>query len=194
MTEQNLHWLSATEMAASVASNSLSPNEIAEAMIQRVDAVNPSINAIVQFDREQVTRDAAELSRQQEAGEKLGPLHGVPFTIKDLTAVDGLPTTFGMKPMADNIATGNARRRGQAAWRRRTVPGKDEYSRKWLLRRHGQPPVRADAQPVEARQQRGRVQWRLRRLLWLQASGHSPRAVTARDRCVSRRRSAGSSG
>ena len=77
MTEQNLHWLSATEMAASVASNSLSPNEIAEAMIQRVDAVNPSINAIVQFDREQVTRDAAELSRQQEAGEKLGPLHGV---------------------------------------------------------------------------------------------------------------------
>lgn len=108
MTEQNLHWLSATEMAASVASNNLSPNEIAEAMIQRVDAVNPSINAIVQFDREQVTRDAAELSRQQEAGEKLGPLHGVPFTIKDLTAVDGLPTTFGMKPMADNIATGNA--------------------------------------------------------------------------------------
>ncbi|ERB51098.1 hypothetical protein N806_07785 [Rhodococcus sp. P27] len=108
MTEQNLHWLSATEMAASVASNSLSPNEIAEAMIQRVDAVNPSINAIVQFDREQVTRDAAELSRQQESGEKLGPLHGVPFTIKDLTAVDGLPTTFGMKPMADNIATGNA--------------------------------------------------------------------------------------
>lgn len=108
MTEQNLHWLSATEMAASVASNSLSPNEIAEAMIQRVDAVNPSINAIVQFDREQVTRDAAELSRQQESGEKRGPLHGVPFTIKDLTAVNGLPTTFGMKPMADNIATGNA--------------------------------------------------------------------------------------
>ena len=128
MTEQNLHWLSATEMAASVASNSLSPNEIAEAMIQRVDAVNPSINAIVQFDREQVTRDAAELSRQQEAGEKLGPLHGVPFTIKDLTAVDGLPTTFGMKPMADNIATGNAvvvdrlRGAGGLFWERRILP------------------------------------------------------------------------
>lgn len=194
MTEQNLHWLSATEMAASVASNSLSPNEIAEAMIQRVDAVNPSINAIVQFDREQVTRDAAELSRQQEAGEKLGPLHGVPFTIKDLTAVDGLPTTFGMKPMADNIATGNAvvvdRLRGSQAdcsWERRTLP-KVVTTVARTTTCTGRRTTRGSSATARA----GPVA--VRRLPWLQASGHSPRAVTARDRCVSRRRSAGSSG
>lgn len=108
MTKQNLNWLSATNMAAAVTSNSLSPNEIAESVIERIDAVNPYINAIVQFDREQVKNDAAELSRRQESGEKLGPLHGVPFTINDLTAVEGLPTTLGNKQMVDKVTTSDA--------------------------------------------------------------------------------------
>ncbi len=101
-------WMSATEMAAQVASKSLSPNEIAEEMIRRVDEINPAVNAIVHFDADQVRRDAAELTRAQASGEQLGPLHGVPFTIKDLTDVRGLPTTFGLKPMRDNIAERDA--------------------------------------------------------------------------------------
>lgn len=108
MSTSDLGWMPATEMAAQVASKKLSPNEIAEEMIRRVEEVNPSVNAIVHFDAEQVRRDAAELARAQDGGEPLGPLHGVPFTIKDLTDVRGLPTTFGLKPMRDNIAERDA--------------------------------------------------------------------------------------
>src|SRR5690606_14913165 len=48
------------------------------------------------------------LTDQVAKGEPLGPLHGVPFTIKDLTAVKGRPLTFGMVPLKDNIAEADA--------------------------------------------------------------------------------------
>ncbi|HZZ51145.1 MAG TPA: amidase [Pseudonocardia sp.] len=101
-------WLPATELARFVRAKELSPDEVAEAAIERVERINPGINAIVAFDADQVRRDAAELSASVARGDELGPLHGVPFTIKDLTDVAGLPTTFGMVPMKDNIALADA--------------------------------------------------------------------------------------
>ena len=108
MSNAELGWMSATTMAAEVAAGALSPSDIAAEMIERVEQVNPEINAIVDFDADQVRRDAAALTEQQRSGDPLGPLHGVPFTIKDLTAVAGRPLTFGMKPLRDNIADHDA--------------------------------------------------------------------------------------
>ncbi|XBB67939.1 amidase family protein [Nocardioides sp. WV_118_6] len=101
-------WLSATEIAAAVRSRRLRVADIAEAMIERVERINPAVNALVWFDPEQVRRDAAALDAAQDTGAATGPLHGVPFTIKDLTAVAGVPLTFGMKPLRDNIADHDA--------------------------------------------------------------------------------------
>ncbi|MBY4574017.1 amidase [Gordonia paraffinivorans] len=98
----------AVELAQRISSREVSPTEVAEAAVARVDAVNPSVNAIIDFDREQVLADAAALTDQVAKGEPLGPLHGVPFTIKDLTAVKGRPLTFGMVPLKDNIAEADA--------------------------------------------------------------------------------------
>nr|CAF03723.1 amide hydrolase [Rhodococcus sp. BH2-N1] len=108
MSQSEIVWASASELAARVRERSLTPVEIGDAMIEHIDAVNPSINAVVQFDREQVQRDARSLNAQVEKGQVLGPLHGVPFTIKDMTPVAGLPTTFGMRPMRDNMASADA--------------------------------------------------------------------------------------
>ena len=108
MTHSDLGWMPATEMAEKVAEGSLAASQIADVMIDRVERLNPEINAIVDFDADQVREDAADLDRQQQAGGPLGPLHGVPFTIKDLTAVKGRPLTFGMKPLKDNIADNDA--------------------------------------------------------------------------------------
>jgi Asp-tRNA(Asn)/Glu-tRNA(Gln) amidotransferase A subunit family amidase len=98
----------AAELARDVRENRLSPVEIAEAFIDRVQRVNPQLNALVHFDPEQVRADALALERAQRGDLPLGPIHGVPFTIKDLTAVAGVPLTFGMTPLKDNIAEADA--------------------------------------------------------------------------------------
>lgn len=108
MDTTDIPWATATELARQVREGSLTAVEIAHAMIDHIDRVNPAINALVQFDREQVMRDAEELTALAEAGRFAGPLHGVPYTIKDMTPVEGLPTTFGMRPMRDNVASADA--------------------------------------------------------------------------------------
>lgn len=105
---EELCWLPATEIASRVRLGTVSPTDIAEAVVDRVEAVNPDLNALVHFDRDQVLTDAAELTKAQRGKEPLGPLHEVPFTIKDLTAMEGLPLTFGLRPMANNIADRDA--------------------------------------------------------------------------------------
>lgn len=101
-------FMPATDLAREVRANRLSPVEIADAFIARVERLNPRLNALVHFDPEQVRADAATLERTQRGGTSLGPIHGVPFTIKDLTAVAGVPLTFGMVPLKDNLAEHDA--------------------------------------------------------------------------------------
>lgn len=101
-------WLPATELAARIANGELTALEVAEAACDRIEAINPVINAYVYFDREQVLRDAADLDARQAAGEELGRLHGVPFAIKSLTSVAGLPATHAMKPFEHEVADRDA--------------------------------------------------------------------------------------
>lgn len=101
-------WMSASEITAVTSTGRLSVAEVAEAMIEHLNAVNPTINAVVDFDPAQVRRDAAELDKRLAQKEELGPLFGVPFTIKDLTAVKDRKLTFGMVPMKDNVADHDA--------------------------------------------------------------------------------------
>ncbi|MGD9530905.1 amidase [Pseudonocardia sp.] len=79
------------------------PTDVAEQVVARIEAVNPELNAFTDFDRDKVLQDADELTAAQRRGEVRGPLHGLPYSIKDLTAVAGLPLTFGLEPLKDNI-------------------------------------------------------------------------------------------
>ncbi|MGC7100662.1 amidase [Amycolatopsis lurida] len=97
MTDIDLFWSDATELAAAVAKGELTATEVATAYLQRIDELNPTLNAFVYIDRDEVLRNAAVLDQQQEAGEPLGPLHGVPVAIKSLTDVKGMPKTAAMK-------------------------------------------------------------------------------------------------
>lgn len=98
-----LCWLSAAELAQRIRAGEVTPTDVAEQVIARIEAVNPEVNAFITFDRAQILRDAARLTEAQQRGDQLGPLHGVPYSIKDLTAVAGLPLTFGLAPLRDNI-------------------------------------------------------------------------------------------
>src|SRR5262245_28692366 len=73
--------LSATDLARRVARRQLSSAEVVDAHLARIDAVNPALNAVVRVLAEQA-REAADLAdRRLAAGESVGPLHGVPFTV-----------------------------------------------------------------------------------------------------------------
>ena len=82
--------------------------ELLRAYLERVDRLNPAINAIVVDDRERALKDAKAADRALARGAKVGPLHGVPMTVKESFNIPGQPTTFGSPAFADNIATSDA--------------------------------------------------------------------------------------
>ena len=97
----------ATELAERIRSKSVSPTEVMEAHLARIESVNPKLNAIV-------TPDETAMDRAREAedalmrGELRGPLHGVPFTAKDSVDVGDLRTTRGSRFFEDHVPGADA--------------------------------------------------------------------------------------
>jgi Asp-tRNA(Asn)/Glu-tRNA(Gln) amidotransferase A subunit family amidase len=98
-------WMPATDIAAAVRTKKLSPVEVTTAFLERIEAVNPGINAYCLVTPEMAMEQAKEREAVVARGGALGPLHGVPLSIKDLFDVPGLPTTKGSLIYKDNIAT-----------------------------------------------------------------------------------------
>jgi Asp-tRNA(Asn)/Glu-tRNA(Gln) amidotransferase A subunit family amidase len=105
MDDDDLCFLSAGELADLIRTRQLSPVEIIDALLRRIDRVNPAVNAftLVRSDEARTAaREAADLVVRLPA-EDLGPLHGVPYTVKDLTPTAGIRTTYGSTLFADNV-------------------------------------------------------------------------------------------
>jgi fatty acid amide hydrolase len=88
--------LGAAELARRIARRELSSVEVFDAYRARIDEVNPQVNAIVvpRYDEARLEAEAAD--RAVAEGQPLGPLHGVPLTVKDCFHVPGLPSTIGL--------------------------------------------------------------------------------------------------
>lgn len=94
---------SAHEIAAAIRSREISAVEAVEAHLERIRRLNPVLNAIVTLDQDGA-RSAAKLADKALArGTRCGPLHGVPFALKDCHATAGLRTTAGFPPLADHV-------------------------------------------------------------------------------------------
>jgi len=100
--------LSATELAQRIADRQLSSVEVVNAHLARIDAVNPALNAVVRVLAEEARAAAAAADRKLAAGERMGPLHGVPFTVKENIDMAGLPTTWGVPALAQAVAPADA--------------------------------------------------------------------------------------
>ena len=96
--------LGAVALAKSIAGGEISSRDVIEAHLRRMDDVNPQLNAVVRRLDDEALAAADEADRALAAGTPLGPLHGVPFTVKENIAVAGTPTTSGMTLLADAIA------------------------------------------------------------------------------------------
>jgi amidase len=103
MTDDALCWTPATEIARLVRIKDISPVDVIDAFLARIDRVNPPINAYCTVVAEQARRDAAAAEAAVMRGEALGPLHGVPFSLKDLTPTRGIRTTMGSKIFEDHV-------------------------------------------------------------------------------------------
>src|SRR3990172_4571939 len=109
MASDELCWMPASEMAAAIRRKKVSPVEVMKAVLGRIERLNPTLNAFVTLTAEQAMRSARAAERALgKRSARLGPLHGVPFSTKDLVVTKGIRTTFGTRLYADNVPTETA--------------------------------------------------------------------------------------
>jgi amidase len=119
---------SAGELAEAIRTKRMSSQEIVAAHLDRIAAVNPKLNAVVQVTADAARKDAAEADAALARGEIKGPLHGVPVTIKDTLETAGVICTGGTKgranyvPKADATAVARMRAAGAVILGKTNVP------------------------------------------------------------------------
>jgi amidase len=96
--------MSAVELAAMIRDREVSSREVIQAHLDRIEAVNPHLNAIVRLLPDQALAAAGAADRAVSDGTALGPLHGVPFTVKENIDLAGTPTTQAIPALAEAIA------------------------------------------------------------------------------------------
>jgi Asp-tRNA(Asn)/Glu-tRNA(Gln) amidotransferase A subunit family amidase len=106
--QEDLKWMAATELAARIRKRAYSPVEVCQAILDEIDNSDPEINAFVTVDHEGALQAASEAEAAIQRGDELGPLHGVPVSIKDLFPVAGLRTTLGSKFFENNVTDADA--------------------------------------------------------------------------------------
>ena len=100
----DIAFCTANELAADIRAKRLSSVELTEHYIERIEKHDGTLNAVVVRDFDRAREAAADADAMLAAGAEIGPLHGVPMTIKESYNMEGQPTTWGIPEMAGNIA------------------------------------------------------------------------------------------
>ena len=107
-TDERALFRSASSAAEMLRAKEVSARELTELQLDRIEAVNPAINAVVELHRETALEEAAAADEALARGDELGPFHGVPMTIKDSFNVAGMHTTWGNPAFKDYVADWDA--------------------------------------------------------------------------------------
>jgi aspartyl-tRNA(Asn)/glutamyl-tRNA(Gln) amidotransferase subunit A len=91
------------ELAERIRTRRLSPVALAEAYLERLERLGPGLGAVVTVTRELALREARAADADIRAGRYRGPLHGIPYGVKDLLATRGIPTTWGAEPFRRQV-------------------------------------------------------------------------------------------
>src|SRR5258705_1911418 len=103
LVRDDLGWLSALDLTRLIRGKEVSPVEVMTALLARIDAVNPALNAYCTVAAEEASDLASAAEIGVLTGEELGPLHGVPVSIKDLLFTRRMRTTAGSRLLADHV-------------------------------------------------------------------------------------------
>jgi aspartyl-tRNA(Asn)/glutamyl-tRNA(Gln) amidotransferase subunit A len=104
----DLHWLTIADAARQIERRLLSPVDLTEALIARVEALDPQLNAFLLPTLEKALEQARVAEREIMAGGYRGPLHGIPFGLKDIYCTAGIRTTSHSRICADYVPTEDA--------------------------------------------------------------------------------------
>lgn len=100
MVSEDTLYLPVRELGDRIRTGKLSPVELAEGFLERSERLGPKLNAYATITRDLALQQARAAEKEIKAGHYRGPLHGVPYAVKDLVAVTGYPTTWGARPYA----------------------------------------------------------------------------------------------
>ncbi|MBQ12516.1 MAG: Asp-tRNA(Asn)/Glu-tRNA(Gln) amidotransferase GatCAB subunit A [Planctomyces sp.] len=103
MSESPLHFLTITEVAALIRNKQVSPVEVTEAMLQRIDALDGRYQSYATVMADQAMDSARKAENEIAAGRYLGPLHGVPIGVKDLCFTKGVRTMGGTPVLSGHV-------------------------------------------------------------------------------------------
>jgi len=106
--DDDLAGLSIADLLAEIHSRRLSPVELVERVLARIEALEPRLNAFVTVMADEARRQARALEEELASGRSPRPLHGIPVAIKDNIDVAGVPTTAGSRTRADHVASADA--------------------------------------------------------------------------------------
>ncbi|MBI2206463.1 MAG: amidase [Candidatus Rokubacteria bacterium] len=118
MTETALEFATVADMAARLRAGALGPVKLAETFLDRIAALDKRLHAFIGVTRDRALAEARAAETRLRAGVDVGPLHGIPYAVKDLYDVKGAPTTAGTRLLAGNLAA-----RDSAAVRRLGAAG-----------------------------------------------------------------------
>jgi aspartyl-tRNA(Asn)/glutamyl-tRNA(Gln) amidotransferase subunit A len=103
-----LYFLTIAEAAKLLKSKALSPVELTQAILSRIDDIDPRLDSYLLVTRDEALRQAQDAEREIMAGRWRGPLHGIPYGLKDIIETAGIRTTAHSKVLADNIPAEDA--------------------------------------------------------------------------------------
>src|ERR1700730_1748925 len=104
----DLHSLDIAEAAQLIAARKLSPLEYADALLARVETFDPQLDAFITVTAELAREQARQAETEIMAGRYRGPLHGIPFALKDIYGTKGVLTSGGSKVCMDNVPNEDA--------------------------------------------------------------------------------------
>ncbi|HEV2439645.1 MAG TPA: amidase family protein [bacterium] len=119
MATHDLCFVPAVELDRLIRSGDVSPVEITEAVLARIDRFNPALGAYITVTADLARAQAREAEGRARRGERRGPLDGIPYSVKDLEDTAGVRTTYGSKWLESNIPSAD----GAAAGRLRAAGG-----------------------------------------------------------------------
>ena len=100
--------LTISQAAELLAARNLSPVELTEAMLRRIEAINPQLDAFVTLTADRALDRARRMEAEIAAGTYRGPMHGIPFGLKDIYNTAGIPTTAHSRILSDNVPSEDA--------------------------------------------------------------------------------------
>ncbi len=103
MLREDILYLPVTELAEKIQARQISPVELTESYLARLERLGPRLNAVATITRELGLAEARAAEREINGGYYRGPLHGIPYGAKDLLATRGIPTTWGAPPYRNQV-------------------------------------------------------------------------------------------